>query len=235
MAKGRKSVAEMQMALLASRPVGGLFGEPALAGDAPKGLGLSMAGGGEKSKRQPNDFYPTPAEVTRAFLRVEGPAMAAYGPVWEPCGRGGAILRELRGAGLDAVGSDIVADQAEGVAPLNVLEAKEPLARAVVTNPPFAIAAEIILHLLDRLRCDYVALLLKSQFWHAEERRALFELHPPARIWALTWRPDFLGGGAPTMDCSWFVWERMQRSQTIDRPLPREAGEGIGLFGEVAG
>ena len=203
----------------------GLFAEPVLAGPAPKGLGRAMAGGGDKVNRQPNDFYPTPVEVTRALLRVEGQCLANVcpGPVWEPCGRGGAILRELRAAGFDTVGSDIVPDAGNGVAQLDLLSAKRALARKVVTNPPFAIAGEMIGTLLERLKVDYLALLVKAQFWHAEERRALFRRHRPARIWAMTWRPDFLALGAPTMECQWVVWQRGWALGTQYDLLPRDA------------
>src|SRR5229473_2432436 len=36
--------------------------------------------------------------------------------------------------------------------------------------------------------------------------RLIDEIGYPIRIWALTERPDFLGQGAPTMNCSWYVW-----------------------------
>lgn len=203
----------------------GLFPEPALAPDAPKGLGRAMAGGAGNAPRQANDYYPTPVEVTRAFLRVEGQCLAnvAPGPVWEPCGRGGAILRCLNEAGFETVGSDIVPDVGHGVAQADVLGTRKAMARKVVTNPPFALAEQIVFHLLDRLKVDYLALLLKSQFWHADSRAALFRLHRPARIWALTWRPDFLGQGAPTMDCIWTVWQRGWASGTHYGLMPREA------------
>lgn len=203
----------------------GTFPELQLAGDAPRGLGRAMAGGGDKVNRRAYDYYPTPAEVTRAFLRVEGQCLANVcpGAVWEPCGRGGAILACLREAGFETVGSDVVADPENGVTPLDVLESRKALARKVVTNPPFALAEQIVFHLLDRLKVDYLALLLKSQFWHADSRSVLFRLHRPARIWALTWRPDFLGQGAPTMDCIWTVWQRGWASGTQYGLLPREA------------
>lgn len=201
--------------------------EPGLAPDAPRGLGRAMAGGGDNVKRQANDFYPTPPAVTRALLRVERHCLAnvAPGPVWEPCGRGGAILKVLGEAGFETVGSDIVPDPANGVAALDLLQCRRALARKVVTNPPFAIAAELIGVLLERLKVDYLALLVKSQFWHAEERSALFRRHRPARIWALTWRPDFMGLGAPTMECQWVVWQRGWAGGTQYDLLPRDGGD----------
>ena len=201
-----------------------LAAETVLAGPAPKGLGRAMQGGGDKVHRQASDFYPTPAAVTRALLRKESQCLAnvAPGPVWEPCGRGWAIIRELRHAGFETIGSDLVPDSAHGVAALDLLDCRRPLARKVVTNPPFALAPAMIGHLLDQLKVDYLALLLKSQFWHAEERRGLFRRHRPARIWALTWRPDFMELGAPTMDVVWVVWQRGIIGTQYDL-LPREA------------
>ena len=204
-----------------------MFEEPQLAPDAPLGLGRMMAGGGEKVRRRAHDYYPTPVEVTRAFLRVEAAAMAAHGhKVWECCGRGGAIARELFDHGFVVLASDIVPDPDNGVLGLNVLEADRPYAGMVVTNPPFAIAEQIIVHMWQRLEVDYLALLLKATYFHAEERRGLYRAATPARIHALTWRPDFTGGGNSTMECSWFVWDRNATRFGQYGLLPREAGNG---------
>lgn len=189
-----------------------LFGtEPQLAPDEPVGLGKMMAGGGAKAKRRANDFYPTPPDVTRALLRQEHHCIWAKArelPVWEPCGRGGAILRELQAHGFDTIGTDIVADPENHVAPLDLLQAKRRKGAAVVTNPPFALAEPMIIHLWDRLKVDYMALLLKATYWNAGERAELFRRFKPARIYAVAWRPDFTGGGNPTMDVCWYVWQR---------------------------
>jgi hypothetical protein len=183
-----------------------LFGEEAAT--APPDLGRMIAGGAGERKREAFDYYPTPPEATRALLRVEGDRLRDIGmSIWEPCGRGGAILRELEAAGFKTVGSDIVPDLAENVRELDVLRAEKALAPVAITNPPFNIAAQIIVHLLGKLELEYMALLLKATYWHAAERTELFQTYRPARIYALTWRPDFLGQGAPTMDCVWCVWD----------------------------
>lgn len=81
-------------------------------------------------------------------------------------------------------------------------------ASAIVTNPPFKLAAEFIRR-AHELKTPVVAMLLKSQYWHAQSRAALFEEFPPSHVLALTWRPDFCfgqRGGAPTMECLWTVW-----------------------------
>jgi hypothetical protein len=83
---------------------------------------------------------------------------------------------------------------------------------AIITNPPFKIAEAIIRKALKE--SDRVAMLLKSQFWHARKRLYLFNEYPPTCICPLTWRPDFMygsRGGAPTMECIWTIWSPGRR------------------------
>lgn len=194
-----------------------LFPESPIAAPAPRGLGRMMSGGGAKVDRQGNDYYPTPALVTRAFIAAEREALAAWcedgDRIWEPCGRGGAIARELQAAGFTTVASDLVGDPANQVAQQDLLLCRKAASNVVITNPPFALAEEMIRHLLVDLRCTYVAMLLKSSFWHAQTRTGLWRQRQPQRIWALNWRPDFLGKGAPTMEAIWCVWD----DDAIDR------------------
>lgn len=194
----------------------GLFPEQPIAAPSPKGLGRMMSGGA-KVERQGNDYYPTPASVTRAFVAAERQhlldAVDLHDPIWEPCGRGGAIAAVLAAAGFTTISTDLVADPEQRVTQQNVLTCRQAYSPVVITNPPFAIAAEIIRHLLGDLSCDYVALLLKSSFWHAEVRTGLWRWRMPSRIYALNWRPDFLGLGNPTMEVMWCVWD----ANAIDR------------------
>ena len=41
-----------------------------------------------------------------------------------------------------------------------------------------------------------------------KKRIDLFNSNPPAFVLPLSWRPDFGGGGAPTMDVLWTVWKQ---------------------------
>lgn len=190
-----------------------------LAADQPTGLGTAMAGGKgkldlDKTARRAFDFYPTPPDATRALLMVEGEAIRAHGArAWEPCGRGGAIVRVLQAYGLDVVATDIVADRANEVAHLDILLAREALAWIAITNPPFALAEKIIIQLLGKLGVRYLALLLKSTFWQTSTedrgRMGLWRDYPPQRRWDCNWRVDFTGGGASTMNVSWFIWDSL--------------------------
>jgi hypothetical protein len=190
-----------------------LFDHPVEDSAAPRGLGTAMAGGKGKlatTPRRAHDYYPTPWEATRALLTAERPYLERSGePIWEPCGRGGAIMAEIAKAGFDCIGTDIVPDPANGVTEANLLEVTTPPARRAITNPPFNLSAKMIVHLLDRLQMDYVALLLKATYWHSGTTRGpLFHGFRPSREHKIGWRLDFVGGGAPVMDCSWFIWDR---------------------------
>jgi hypothetical protein len=181
-----------------------------LAPDAPRGLGRQMTGGGQKVKRRRLDFYQTPPDATRAFVAAERAALRRYPLIWEPCGRGGAIAAVLQAAGVATIASDLVADPAHQVEGQDLLAVRRPWAPAVVTNPPFALARPIVALLWGALQVDYLALLLKTTFLSCGKSAALERAGlGPTRRYDLTWRLDFTGGGNPTMDCTWFVWDRV--------------------------
>src|SRR3546814_18136682 len=113
----------------------------------------------------------------------------------------------MEAAGFRTIATDLIADPAHRVTQQDLLACHHAFSPVVVTNPPFALAEAIIRHLLVELRCRYVALLLKSTFWHAQARTGLWRQRPPTRIHAPNWRPAFMGLGAPTLEVIWCVWD----------------------------
>ena len=182
-------------------------------------LGQMMVGG-NRSGREKDDFYPTPAACTLALITAEGRRLPSK--VREPACGDGAIARLIAMTGREVVATDLV-DREHERARVDFLNEPEPLAMAVVTNPPFVLA-EAFIRQAHGLGLPYVAMLLKSTFWHADRRRELFNAWRPARVWALTWRPDFMGRGAPTMDCIWCVWDG-NPEKTEYALLPRRSVE----------
>ena len=171
------------------------------------GLGRMMAGGQLRDKvtpRDDHDFYPTPAECTLGLLHAEEQNIPT--DVWEPCCGDGAIARILIRHGRQVTATDLI-DRGYGTGGKDFLLAANRAAPAIITNPPFKLAAAII-HKALLLDVRYMALLLKSSFWHAAARAELFDAWQPARIHAMTWRPDFFSLGRPTMECMWCVWDR---------------------------
>jgi hypothetical protein len=95
----------------------------------------------------------------------------------------------------------------------------------IITNPPFGKAELFIRHALHLKPRGGVAMLVKSQFWHAKRRHQLFLDCHPDYVCPLTWRPDFLFGaksGSPTMEVVWSIWKSpYATSRTIYEPLTR--------------
>jgi hypothetical protein len=180
---------------------------------------VTLANGGKAEKRRELDFYPTPPEVTvalLAFLKLE-PCT-----IWEPACGDGAMSMVLEAAGHQVLSSDLrVSGYGEGGVDFLTCAAQQ--CDAIVTNPPFNISEDFVRRALSVT--NTVAMVLKSQYWHAAKRKALFDQFPPAYILPMTWRPDFMGGergGAPTMDCIWTVWAP-HTGGCIYQPLARPA------------
>lgn len=183
--------------------------------------GAALTNAGNKEKRREHDFYPTPPDVTVAllqFLNLE-PSI-----VWEPACGNGAMSRVIEGFGHTVISTDL-RESGYGEGGLDFLNATPYQCDAIITNPPFNISEAFIRKALSV--APIVAMVLKSQYWHAASRKQLFDDCPPAWILPLTWRPDFLFDtrasgekSAPTMDCIWAVWS-VGDTDTKFRPLKR--------------
>lgn len=189
-------------------------------GGKKRGIGAMMAGG-DAGKRRAHDLYDTPWEATEALYQAEYTCFAAHGHAWDPACGNGALLDVLDRHGVATIGSDLIPRGVGLPGVRDFLRAPILIAPMIVTNPPFRLAKDFIEHAIG-LRAPYLALLLKATFFHAGSRRDLFARHRPARIHPLSWRLDFNGGGAPTMECAWFVWdERHEGGCVYSDPLPR--------------
>lgn len=168
-------------------------------------FGVAVAGGGDQSKRSPNDFYGTPPEPTQALIdryRDVIPDVVAE----LACGTG-QMARVFAANGYTVLASDLY-HKGYGFGAIDVLKLpKIPAWRKMgfITNPPFIIADDFITR-AHELGFPFIALYLKQTFWNAGKRRKLWEKYPPKACHPLTWRVDFTGGGAATMDCQWAVW-----------------------------
>ena len=183
-----------------------------------------IIGGNPDGKREANDYYPTPAEVTWALVNwldcLKGKT------VWEPaCGQG-HMAEVLEAAGARVVATDLNG-QGYGNAGVNYLTTPSRACDWIITNPPFNCAEAFILRSIWHGKP--FAMLLKSQYWHAASRARLFMQHRPMAVLPLTWRPDFKGadkgGGSPLMDVIWTVWGAQPAEQTIYQPLIKAANE----------
>lgn len=170
----------------------------------------------DTGERNAFDYYPTPAWMTRSLLHFH-PAIAGT-RVLEPCAGGDAITNVLRAAGCDVHTNDI--DTRHRGAGLHE-DATNPRfwlnlpwdIEWVITNPPFAVAFDILrLALESRFN---VALLLRKTFLEpTEERGPWLAANPPTRAIGMP-RYSFRGAGSDSVSCDWYLWERKP-----DRTLP---------------
>lgn len=184
-----------------------------------------IAGGNSARGRRQSDLYPTPPEATVALLRFLN--LPKNTTIWEPAAGEGDMVKAIRACGY---GSSFGTDVSEGFDFLSPDIFKRILTGFdwIITNPPFSLAEDFIRRAAKTEKP--FAMLLKSQYWHAAKRMALFEEIPPSYILPLTWRPDFFfkeresgDSGSPLMDVMWCVWLTpwMRNTQTIYRTLPR--------------
>jgi hypothetical protein len=150
-------------------------------------------------RRIPHEFYPTPPEAVRALLSVETFA----DDIWEPACGEGAIAEVLVAAGHPVVATDLI-DHGYGVSGRDFLAETRPLARHIVTNPPygFGLADAFITKALGFCAetGGTVAMLLNLSSLCHHTRTAWWKVNPPARLYAIDdvvcW-PSHIYGPAP--------------------------------------
>lgn len=168
--------------------------------------------GGGRVRRREADLYPTHPSGTEALLRAEGECLRSYGSVLEPACGPGMIVRVLQAHGFHVVGADLHDYGWGHVSGIDFTRAgygHRYGCRALVTNPPYddGLAEAFIRKAVVDLGFAFVAMLLKSTYFHADCRRALFETVRPTRAHPLGWRLDWSGEGSPPEEHTWFVWE----------------------------
>ncbi|MDE4303998.1 hypothetical protein PXK30_03625 [Phaeobacter gallaeciensis] len=207
---------------------------------APSAKGLFRATGkvsSDTTAREEHDFYPTPSEVTRAFLSAEGARLKELGRVWEPACGDGAMSKELTGFGLECVCTDLIDRGCPDTEIGSFYDYSEALAPAIVTNPPYC---EInardgkgrwLQHSLG-LGVEYAAFFLNADWPYAAGLSGLLSRHPISRIYGCRWKVDFTGKGAPPQRNAWFVWDRTWGSKDtafrlLDRTDVRQSAWGF--------
>ncbi|MDE4274741.1 hypothetical protein PXK58_08980 [Phaeobacter gallaeciensis] len=182
----------------------------------------------DTTPREENDFYPTPAEVTRAFLAYEGARLRELGSVWEPACGDGAMTREIEAFGLPCVASDLIDRGCDGAEIRSFYDFSITMAPAIVTNPPYC---EInardgkgrwLEHALS-VGAQYVAFFLNADWPYAAGLSEVLARNPISRVYGCRWKVDFTGKGSPPQRNAWFIWDRAwQGEETAFRLMDRQ-------------
>jgi len=159
------------------------------------------------------DPYFTPSCATIALLHIERGRIPHR--LWEPAAGGGNISKILLQAGYQVTSSDIAEYGWDGcTAGVDYLTAAPPDGvMGIITNPPFAQAADFALKAFNEV--DYLALLLRTNFLESADRRErIFRRFPPTRIHIssrrlpMMHREGWTGKKSASNTCfAWFCWE----------------------------
>jgi len=191
----------------------------------------NLATGNVKSalSERGNDLYQTPASATRALLRAE--RLPHY--LWEPaCGRG-AIVNVLRAAGHECLASDLIdyGDPTHFYRRDFLMECEAPAkCEAIITNPPYKLATEFVIHALNLV--PLVVMLLRLAFLESERRRSILDRGHLARVHVfrnrlpMMHRDGWEGRKASSaVPFAWFDWNRNHSGPTeLQRITHRDGG-----------
>lgn len=215
----------------------GLF---AATGKSPKPVAVRDPESGQIVKadrfpRDEHDFEPTTAEVTQGFLAHERHHLVGE-PVWEAAAGDGQMVHDLRQSGLDVIASDLI-DRGCGAAirDFYAYRFEDRPARKMVTNPPFKEVnwqhgqGRWLLHALEVLKLDYMALLLPQNVFNADGMTAIWRDHRPSRIYFICWRINFRNQTSSNpASHAWFVWDR---AANFPEPITRRITRSDAIVG----
>lgn len=171
-------------------------------------------------ERETRDYYATDPRAVEELLKRE----TFNADILEPACGGGHISEVLKAHGYRVKSADIIRREYMGQNDTaDFLQQRLKWAGDIITNPPYKYAAEFVQHALDIIDDGQkVAMFLKLTFLEGEKRRALFQQHPPRKIYVFTKRINCaLNGekkyfnGSSAVCYAWFVWEKGSRQKPV--------------------
>lgn len=166
--------------------------------------------GVRKNSKRSDDFHPSPPLAGTKLIEAE----PFDGGIWECACGDGALSRVFEAAGHKVVSTDLV-NRGFGQGRIDFLMERTLLAPNVVTNPPFKLAKEFVLHALD-IGAVKVAMLLRIHFLETPKRVAMFRSTPFRGVLVFADRLPMMHGEGydgvkldKGLICfAWFLWER---------------------------
>lgn len=137
-----------------------------------------------KQARADLDYYATDPRAVMELLKRE----SFSNDILEPACGGGHISDVLKCYGYYVKSVDIIKRDYNGqFETADFLQRRETWDGDIITNPPYKYAAEFVQHALEIIGDrQKVAMFLKLTFLEGEKRRALFQQHPPRKIYVFT-------------------------------------------------
>lgn len=168
-------------------------------------------------ERETHDYYATPPIATELLCELE----EFSHDIWEPCCGEGHISKVLEAHGYNVESTDLI-DRDFGIGGIDFLSCTGPVAKDIVTNPPYSMAAEFVEHAMDIVTDGHkVVMFLKLSFLEGKSRRELFKKYPPKMVWVSSSRLGCAKNGEFKQDkdgilkadsavaYAWFVFEKV--------------------------
>lgn len=169
-----------------------------------------------QTEREALDTYDTPEPLARAVCWALRPEMGSFSypeRILEPSAGTGVFIHAARQVWPKATIAGIdIAPRGPEVLKADFFELpRREEYDLVIGNPPWSLAQEFVEHSLRVVRnLGVVAFILRTSFWHGQQRvDGLHRPHPP-RFWLpLRERPSYTGDGkSDSVDSSVFVWQK---------------------------
>ena len=169
-----------------------------------------------ETEREINDYYATPPIATELLLGLE----TFNTDILEPCAGQGHISKVLEKYGYNVESFDLI-DRGYGTGGVDFLQYNETVDKDIITNPPYAQAAEFVEHAMDIITDGHkVAMFLKLTFLEGQGRRALFTKYPPKTVYVSVSRLGCAKNGEFKIDKNgnlkadsavaycWYIWQK---------------------------
>ncbi len=190
------------------------------------------------SFRPDDDHYPTPRAAIIPLMRT----LALPPHIWEPACGEGHIAETMRDYGYQVEATTLV-DRGYGETGIDFLTEREARAKVIITNPPFSLDEEFVLHAMS-LGVDLAIFFLSIKWLCGGDRyRRIMGPTPPCLVMPFIERIKFFAGDTPeadqpgwnTQDFAWFVWRRLPNGKYFKGAptiawLSRDDGDQSDLF-----
>ncbi len=161
----------------------------------------------QQDSNRDSDHYATPINVIEELFKRE----KFNGVIHDPCCGDFRIMDVANRFGYEATGDDILLS---GKSFFDVSHWSTNRHDNIVTNPPYSIAIDFLLHALAV--SDTVAMLLPINFLAGVERfKEVHQIYRLASLYVFARRLNFGSSNPPPTDHAWFVYRHELPKKTI--------------------